>query len=275
MVVYMKLIRSGFFLTLPVAALVSGVGFLAAPCVMAEPSAAAASAFHQYEMQVEGRLERERHGAGIASMQSARNLASLRRGEFLLEKLTPEKDPIGNGAMLHHWRATAFVPGAHAAEFERVMKDFNSYPQIYAPQVLHASIQNRQPDHFQTLLRVRQKHILTVVLDTAYSVDFGRINSSRGYSLTHSTAVSEIADPGGSHEHALSGKEEHGFLWRQNSYWSYEEHDGGLWLQLESLTLTRAIPTGLGWAIQPFIESVPRESLEFTLQSTARALHKP
>ena len=44
-----------------------------------------------------------------------------------------------------------------------------------------------------------------------------------------------------------------------NTYWSYEERDGGLYMQIESVSLTRSIPTGLGWAIGPFVESVPRD----------------
>ena len=63
-------------------------------------------------------------------------------------------------------------------------------------------------------------------------------------------------------------------MWRLNTYWSYEERDGGLYLQIESVSLSRSIPTGLGWAIGPFVESVPRESLEFTLHKTCEALKK-
>jgi len=72
----------------------------------------------------------------------------------------------------------------------------------------------------------------------------------------------------------LSAAEEHGFLWRLNTYWSYEERDGGLYMQIESVSLTRSIPTGLGWAVGPFVESVPRDSLEFTLRAVCDALKK-
>ena len=70
----------------------------------------------------------------------------------------------------------------------------------------------------------------------------------------------------------MNAAEEHGFLWRQNTYWSYEERDGGLYLQIESVSLSRSIPTGLGWALRPYVESVPRESLEFTLRSACEAI---
>ena len=72
----------------------------------------------------------------------------------------------------------------------------------------------------------------------------------------------------------LQPVEQHGFLWCQNTYWSWQERDGGLYLQLESLTLTRAIPTGLAWAARPFVESIPRDSLEFTLRSAVNAIRR-
>jgi len=47
-----------------------------------------------------------------------------------------------------------------------------------------------------------------------------------------------------------------------------------LYLQVEAVSLTRSVPRGLGWAIGPYVESVPRESLEFTLRSAVKALRK-
>jgi hypothetical protein len=198
----------------------------------------------------------------------------LRRGELIVEKLTPLTGAEFPGAMLHHWRGTAFAPGAKAADFERLMKDFNAYPQHFSPQVVQAKTLSQQGDHFQASMRVRQKHVITVVMDTSYEITFGRLDARRGYSVSRSTRIAEIDAPGTSRERALKPGEEHGFLWRLNTYWSYEERDGGLYMQIESVSLTRSIPNGLGWAIGPFVESVPRESLEFTLRSTCNALRR-
>jgi hypothetical protein len=121
-------------------------------------------------------------------------------------------------------------------------------------------------------MRVKQKHVLTVVMDTEYAVTFGRMGTGRGWSTSRSTQITEIENAGTDKERALGPKEEHGFLWRLNTYWAYEERDGGLYLQIESVSLTRAIPAGLGWVARPFVESVPRESLEFTLRKTCEAL---
>jgi len=176
--------------------------------------------------------------------------------------------------MLHDWRGTAFAPGATAADFERLMTDYNAYPQHFSPQVLQTRILAHQNDFFRVLMRVRQKHVITVVMDTTYDITYGRLGAKRGYSISRSTQVQEIASPGTSSERAMSSKEEHGFLWRLNTYWSYEERDGGLYMQIESVSLTRSIPNGLAWIIRPFVESIPRESLEFTLRAATNALRK-
>jgi hypothetical protein len=65
-------------------------------------------------------------------------------------------------------------------------------------------------------------------------------------------------------------------MWRLNTYWRFLERDGGTYIQCESLTLSRDIPFGLGWVIGPFVMSVPKDSLTFTLDRTRAALrHSP
>ena len=63
-----------------------------------------------------------------------------------------------------------------------------------------------------------------------------------------------------------------GYVWRLNTYWRILERDGGIFIQCESVSLTRGIPAGFGWLIGPFVTSIPRESLTFTLETTHREL---
>jgi hypothetical protein len=244
---------------------------------MAEPTPAAVSAFNSYISAVESRLaqqHRSQNGFLAPLASGPESEIRLRRGELIVERLKPSTGSDLPGAMLHHWRGTAFAAGAKAADFERLMKDFNAYPQHFSPQVVQAKVLAQQGDRLQAVMRVRQRHVITVVMDTTYDIIFGRLNAQHGYSISRSTRISEIGSPGTIAEHALNSNEEHGFLWRLNTYWSYEERGGGLYMQIESISLTRSIPRGLDWAIRPFVESVPRESLEFTLRSTCNALRK-
>jgi hypothetical protein len=244
----------------------------------AEPLGAAVAQFNSYVAQVESRLTRQ-HSSTRDFVEHAGDPKiddRLRRGELIIEQLTPAKDADLPGALLHHWRGTAFVLGATAADFESAMKNFNAYPQRYSPDIVRAAIVTKAngdtPEHFIATMRVRQKHVITVVMDTTYDIQYGHLDARHGYSISRSTKISEIADAGTAKERALSPNEDHGFLWRLNTYWSYAEQDGGLYIQIETISLTRNIPAGLGWIVRPFVESVPRESLEFTLRQTCKAL---
>jgi len=244
---------------------------------VAEPPAAAVAAFNSYTHTVETRLAQQHRSQStflILAASDPQSTDRLRRGELIVEKLTPPTGADLPGAMLHHWRGTAFAPGAKAADLERLMKDFSAYSQHFSPQVLQARVIAQQGDWLQATMRVRQRHVITVVMDTAYDITYGRLDAQHGYSISQSTRIDEIDSPGTASERVLSSSEEHGFLWRLNTYWSYEERDGGLYMQVESVTLTRSIPTGLGWVVRPFVESVPRESLEFTLRATCNALRR-
>jgi hypothetical protein len=258
--------------------LMSGLLTLAASprCALAEPSPAAVSAFDAYIHSVESKLAQQHRSRDsfLSPPLTGQMEKRLQQGELIIEPVTPLTGSPLPGALLHDWRGTAFVAGAKAADFERLMKNINAYPQHFAPEVLQAKLLMQQGDHLQAIMRVRQKHVLTVVLDTTYDITFGRLDAQHGYSISRSTKVSEIDSPGTSSERALSADEEHGYLWRLYTYWTYEEGDGGLYLQIESVSLTRSVPTGLNWMVQPFIEKIPRESLEFTLRSTCNALRR-
>jgi hypothetical protein len=250
-----------------VAVMCGAVGVACAE-VGVEPSVASTTAFDGYVRGVESRLAQRQDGnAGV----SAADWERLRRGEIVVVRMTPAEGVAMPGAMLHHWRGTAFVPGARAADLERLLREFSAYPRLFAPEVLSAKVLSGGGDHVQVTMRVKQKHGITVVMDATYDVTFARV-AGRGESVSRSTRIAEIASPGTREEHALSAADEHGFLWRQNTYWSYEERDGGLLMQIESVSLSRAIPHGLAWAVGPFVESVPRDSLEFTLRSVCSGL---
>ena len=251
-------------------------GFALVAPVLAQPTPAANTGFDTYFHTLETRLDQQ-HGspeAFLAPVSAPQADARLRNGEFVVENLTPTSAPELPGALLFHWRGTTFVAGASAADFEHLLHDFNAYPKTFSPQVLQAAVLSQDGDHLQFSMRVRQHHVLTVVLDTVYDVTYGRLDPRRGYSLSRSAQISEIESAGTPSEKTLSPAQAHGFMWRLNTYWTWEERDGGLYLQIESVSLTRSIPPGLGWMVRPFVESIPRESLEFTLRSAAGALRK-
>ncbi len=267
----MQVMSWRYFASLRRILMMAGLLLLLDGPLMAEPTGSAVDTFNRYCRTVEVRLaEQHRSGDGFIVFAGG-DKQRLRGGEVVIEKLPGTEV---SGAMLHDWRGSAYAPGATAADFERLMQDFEAYPQHFSPQVLEAKTVAREGDHLQAWMRVRQRHVITVVMDSRYDITYGHTDARHGYSISRSTEMDEIANAGTAEERRLSGGEEHGFLWRLNTYWSYEERDGGLYLQVEAVSLTRAMPRGLGWAIGPYVESVPRESLEFTLRSAVNALRK-
>lgn len=243
----------------------------AAPARMTaeDPTPAAVAGFNSCISDVESQLARQQQ-----SPRPAQLAARLRRGDLVIQQLTPAPSGDLPGALLHHWRGSAFIPGAKAADFVHLMQNYPAYPQYFSPQILRTKVLAQDLDHFQVSMRIRQRHVITVVLDTVYDITFAQLDPQRGYIISRSTRISEIDSPGTPSESALTSAQNHGYLWRLNTYWSYQEHSDGLYIQIESVSLTRSIPYGLGWAVAPYIQSIPRESLEFTLRSICNALRK-
>ncbi|MBM3755408.1 MAG: hypothetical protein FJW38_15655 [Acidobacteria bacterium] len=57
-----------------------------------------------------------------------------------------------------------------------------------------------------------------------------------------------------------------------NTFWILEETPKGLWMECRSVSLTRDTPMGLGWAINPIVRDLPKESLLALMEATKRAL---
>ena len=110
------------------------------------------------------------------------------------------------------------------------------------------------------------------MLDTDYDVHYHTIDAARAFSDSHATRISEIEHPGEADERGMPPGKGGGFLWRLDSYWRFVDTGRGVYVQCEAISLTRDIPAGLDWLIGPFVESIPKESLEFTLRSTRGAV---
>ena len=81
------------------------------PCrIAAEAPPKAAVAFDAYVQNIEVRLAKQH--TSPAAFVAPLDFQRIRQGELVVERLTPNPEPEMPGAMLHHWRGTAFAPGA-------------------------------------------------------------------------------------------------------------------------------------------------------------------
>jgi hypothetical protein len=254
---------------------VSSAGVMAA-----DLQARTVAAFDRYVARTESRLQKEPAFLWIDTLPDARRQdvrAQLRRKELAIERLKTKDNgrdiDIPDG-LVHHWIGTAFVESATIEQALATLQNYDQHQRIYAPTVAASKLLSRKDDRFHFFLRFSMKKVITVVVNSEHDARFSRPAPNRAEGWIASTRVAEVENPGTPEEREKPVGHDGGYLWRLNTYWRLLARDGGLYIQCESVSLTRGIPFGLGWAVGPFVTSIPRESLTFTLETTRQQLDK-
>jgi hypothetical protein len=244
---------------------------------------ATVQAFNRYVQLTEARINQEvstpdkfLYVDGYPPERRSQALAALQRGEVLMERLRTT-DRSGQtieapGGLIHHWLGVVFVPGATLQQTLALMEDYNHHQDVYRPEVVRSRLLSRQDSDFKIFYRLRKKKVITVTLDTNHDVHYFPVDSKHWYSRSYSTRIAEVVGADTPDEREKPVGQDGGFLWRINSYWKFEEKDGGVYIECESISLTRDIPRGLGWLIKPFVTGIPKDSLLMTMDSTRAAL---
>jgi len=242
------------------------------------------AAFDRYVGLVESRNEAELKRNtnllwidGLPEAQRAEAYAELKRGDVKMRKLEildNQKVIDCPGGMIHHWTGVVFIPGAKVEEVLGVLQDYDRHAMYYAPDVERSKIESREGDRFRVFLRFRRHKVITVVLNTEHEVQYFYDAPGRAHSRSSAVRIAEVENAGKSDEREKPAGDDGGFMWRMETWWRMEERDGGVYVQSEVASLTRDIPTGLGWMIRPFVTGIPKESLTFTLEATRRAVEK-
>ena len=252
----------------------------ATPALPAELQARTVAAFDRYVQATEQRLKDDPQFLWVDTLPASQQRAvveALRRGELVIERLTTRQNgkeiDIPDG-MVHHWIGVVFVPGATVDRAVSLLQDYDHHAQIYTPNVAASKLLSREGNNFRVYLRFMMKKVITVVVNSEHDARFTRDAPNRASSRIYSTRIAEVESPGTPSEREKPVGNDSGYLWRLYSYWRLLERDGGTYVQCESISLTRGIPAGFGWLIRPFVTSIPRESLEFTLTTTRNVLRK-
>jgi hypothetical protein len=240
------------------------------------------AALDRYVKITEARNEEElRRGTNLLWIdelpqpEGAEAYAALKRGEVKMKKLVildggkPVPCP---GGIIHHWVGVVFIPGAKLDDVLGMLEDYDKHSVYYAPDVERSKIESRNGDHFRVFLRFRRHKVITVVLDTEHDIDYFRDGPARAHSRSSAVRIAEVENPGKPAEHEKTPGNDGGFLWRMETWWRMEERDGGVYVQSEVVSLTRDIPAVLKWMIEPFVTSIPKETLTATLEATRKGV---
>ncbi len=231
-------------------------------------------AFAAYVSVAEAVMDRTLHESGLFLWADTApdRAQSVRAGRIVAQRASGSGSvPVPDG-LIHDWIGTVFVPGTTVNETLALVQDYNNHKKIYEPDVIDSALRSRQDNNFQIHLRLRKKKVVTAVLDTDHDVHYFSLDPAHWSCRSYTTRIGQVEDAGSANERVLPPDTGHGFLWRLYSYWRFQESDGGVYIECRAISLTRDIPTGLGWIVRPIIRKLPRESVIHTLHATRQAL---
>jgi hypothetical protein len=195
------------------------------------------------------RLEKAQHG-GILSIYS----------------------PHGGGlavpsGLVHHWIGTVFIPNVRLFDAVTVLQDYDSYAEIYQPGVIDSKLLGRTGEEFKYRLKFVQKGFgVKAGLLGEFRSTYFRLNRSTGYSVTEATDLVELQDAGGPAEQRLPMSAARGYVKRVFTIVRYRESQGGVYLEVDTLTLSRGVPVSIRWLIAPLVQRFSRQTMADTLE---------
>jgi hypothetical protein len=172
--------------------------------------------------------------------------------------------PIPDGR-IHHWRGSVYLPGVKLDEYlYGALNPSEDGP--HQPEVLEYRILEKKPMELKLYIKMVRRKFVMLAYNTEHHAIYRRHGKGRASSRSEATKIAEIVELGKKHEREKPVGRDRGFMWRLNSYWRYEEVDGGLIVEGESMLLSREIPEILKSIIEPLIRRSAQEMIANTLE---------
>ena len=173
--------------------------------------------------------------------------------------------PSVDDGKIHHWAGAIFVPGITVDRLLQQLSELAGQEQRYYEDVLASRLLAHDGDRYRIFMKIRRSKFITVTYNTEHDVVYRRLSPTRASARSVATRIAQLDDAGTPQERELTVGSDGGYLWRLNAYWRYEATDGGVLIECESVSLSRAIPLVLRPFATGAVEGVARESLERTL----------
>ncbi len=219
--------------------------------------------------QMRGRLQ----GSFLWVDEQPDRAESVRAGKILVSpvgKKVPKPVPSG---LIHDWVGAAFIPGARLSDVLSAVRDYAHYKEFYKPLVVDAKPLGTEGGCDKYSMRVVNKETAAeAAFDNEYEACYLQVDELRWYSNAHTTRVQEIRHYGRSDEEELPPNQGNGYIWRLFTLSRFEERDGGVYVELEAIALSRDIPAGLRWMVDPIVRKVSRNTLLTSLQQMEEAV---
>ncbi len=231
--------------------------------------------FEHYARGVETQIDERWKGRKnfLAIEDDPARLQEVLAGEFAIREL-PDGHPTEiKSGLVHDWIGAVYVPNAGMERVLEVLRDFNRHKEIY-PEVADSRTIRRNGEDVTGYWRLERKGIVPIVLNVEQEAHYQQTAPGKWACRAYARNITEVDAGLFKHGRTFPPGEGHGYLWRLYAYWSLERFHGGVLAECRTLSLSRDIPQGLAWAVGPYVQKTPYESLLSTLQETRKAAER-
>jgi hypothetical protein len=178
-----------------------------------------------------------------------------------------------SGGLIHHWQGVTFLPDVTLGTVVHASQAYTEYANIYGP-VISSQLLAHDGDTYRILLRVKESvGTVSAVFDIWSVVKYGR-GDRRAFAFSESNEIRQVEHAGQRDERHLPAGRDSGYLWRASTFTRYLEQGPGVYVELETLGLSRDFPPLLGWLIEPIARRLGRASVERSLSEFRLAVSK-
>ncbi len=228
------------------------------------------AAFDQYSETADKQFASRLDGteAFLWSLSEEATSGALLNGEVVIEPVANAAGLNVRGGLIHDWVAAVFVPGVDVSDVVRVVTDYDSHEITYSFSILRSDIVEGDGSNYHVAMRVMYNALRRVVLEVEHRARYARLDNQRWWGRSRAVRVQEVRNPGKPGESLRPPGHDSGYLWRLHTYWRFGEIDGGVVAEYRTVSLTRAIPSGLGWMLRRLASRNTRTQLRTVMSLT-------
>ena len=256
----------GFFFHLAAVTAISAAGAELKPETVQE--------WEDYVKAADTRLaDRLAQGPFLLSDEVAGQTTKLRNGGVIVTPASQHVPVKVQCGLIHDWAGAVFIPSAKLNDVLPVLRDYDRYKDYYPPSVVYAAriATSEWKDRF-TMVLMNKSVIGRTAFDADYQTVYTQIDDHRLLSVTDASRIQEIAEYETPAQHTLPENHGTGLIWRLHNVTRFEEREGGVFIEVEAIALSRDIPPALRWVVDPIVRRVSRASLTTSLQQTEAAV---
>jgi hypothetical protein len=235
------------------------------------------NAWNDYIRNADARMQPRLDGrqAFLWTDESADRVSRVRQGEAVVDPVVGRGTQEVPNGLIHHWIGATFIPNARIDTLRAVLHDYDHYKEFYKPVVADSKMLACTPTDQEFAMTWRRRILfVSATIEGQYRAHDFAVDAQRGYTIADTTSIQEIQNYGRLGQNLLPPDNGNGYLWRLHSIARYEERDGGVYLELEAIALTRNIPLSVRWLVTPVVNHVSVSALETTLRQTRKAVNE-